>query len=138
MAMVAMRTEPMTHVISFQDRIKPLDLSARDRLDVVIRKTSGLPFGSTDCAQPMLYALKKKIPVDVFAIYTDSETWFGKIHPAQALQQYRREMGIDAKLIVVGMVANRFSIADPDDAGMLDVVGFDTAAPNVMADFARG
>jgi 60 kDa SS-A/Ro ribonucleoprotein len=44
--------------------------------------------------------------------------------------------GISAKLIVVGMVSNGFSIADPADAGMLDVVGFDTAAPAFMADFA--
>jgi 60 kDa SS-A/Ro ribonucleoprotein len=35
------------------------------------------------------------------------------------------------------MVSNGFSIADPDDGGMLDVVGFDTAAPAVMADFVR-
>ena len=41
-------------------------------------------------------------------------------------------------LIVVGMLANPFTIADPTDAGMMDVVGFDTAAPAVMADFARG
>lgn len=38
------------------------------------------------------------------------------------------------KLVVVGMVSNGFSIADPDDAGMLDVVGFDAAAPQVIAD----
>jgi len=38
---------------------------------------------------------------------------------------------------VVGMEANDFTIADPDDAGMLDVVGFDTAAPSVMSDFIR-
>jgi hypothetical protein len=30
-----------------------------------------------------------------------------------------------------------FSIADPDDAGMLDVVGFDTATPHVISDFIR-
>jgi 60 kDa SS-A/Ro ribonucleoprotein len=35
------------------------------------------------------------------------------------------------------MVSNGFTIADPSDAGMLDVVGFDTSAPVVMADFAR-
>ena len=34
-------------------------------------------------------------------------------------------------------IVQRFSIADPRDRGMLDVVGFDTAAPKVMADFAR-
>ena len=30
-----------------------------------------------------------------------------------------------------------FTIADPQDPGMLDVVGFDAAAPQVMADFSR-
>jgi len=36
------------------------------------------------------------------------------------------------------MVSNGFSIAAPDDAGMLDVVGFDTTTPRVIGDFATG
>jgi 60 kDa SS-A/Ro ribonucleoprotein len=36
------------------------------------------------------------------------------------------------------MVSNDFTIADPDDAGMLDVVGFDTATPQILADFVAG
>jgi 60 kDa SS-A/Ro ribonucleoprotein len=138
MAMVTARTEPNHTIVSFQDKIKPLNISARMRLDDVIQKTSGLPFGSTDCAQPMLYALEKNISVDTFVIYTDSETWFGSIHPAQALRDYREKTGIAAQLVVVGMVANQFTIADPKDAGMLDVVGFDSASPSLIADFARG
>ena len=59
-------------------------------------------------------------------------------HPAQALRDYRRASGIDARLVVVGMVSNGFSIADPSDPGMLDVVGFDTATPQLVSDFARG
>jgi 60 kDa SS-A/Ro ribonucleoprotein len=35
-------------------------------------------------------------------------------------------------------VSNDFTIADPNDGGMMDVVGFDTSAPTVMADFSRG
>jgi len=92
--------------------------------------------GGTDCALPMVWAAEQRVPVDVFAVYTNSETWHGDIHPAQALACYREQMGIPTKLIVVGMTANKFSIAAPDDAGMMDVVGFDTAAPQVMADFA--
>jgi 60 kDa SS-A/Ro ribonucleoprotein len=34
------------------------------------------------------------------------------------------------------MVSTGFTIADPDDAGMMDVVGFDVAVPQVMRDFA--
>jgi 60 kDa SS-A/Ro ribonucleoprotein len=60
------------------------------------------------------------------------------VHPHEALRQYREKTGIDAKLIVVGMTATRFSIADPADPGMLDVAGFDTAVPTLITDFARG
>jgi 60 kDa SS-A/Ro ribonucleoprotein len=70
-------------------------------------------------------------------ILTDSETWAGDVHPSRALRDYRRASGIDARLVVVGMVANEFSIADPSDPGMLDVVGFDTATPQLISDFAR-
>ena len=58
--------------------------------------------------------------------------------PAEALRDYRQASGIDARLVVVGMVSNGFSIADPADPGMLDVVGFDTATPQLISDFAAG
>ncbi|MCP5094978.1 MAG: TROVE domain-containing protein [Chloroflexi bacterium] len=137
MALVTAVTEPKLTTIGFSSKMVRLNISPRQRLDDVVRTVSGLPFGRTDCAQPMLWAIKNRVKADAFVIYTDSETWYGKIHPVQALQQYRRQMGIPAKLIVVGMVANQFTIADPQDAGMLDVVGFDTATPQVMADFIR-
>jgi 60 kDa SS-A/Ro ribonucleoprotein len=107
-------------------------------LDDVVKMTDALPYGGTDCALPMVEALKHRWEVDVFVIYTDSETWAGSIHPVQALREYRERMGIPAKLVVVGMTSNGFSIADPNDSGMLDVVGFDTATPEVIAGFAEG
>jgi 60 kDa SS-A/Ro ribonucleoprotein len=75
--------------------------------------------------------------VSGFVTYTDSETWAGNIHPAQALRQYRSEFVGDAKAVVVGMTSNGFTLADPNDRGMLDVVGFDTSVPAVIADFVR-
>jgi 60 kDa SS-A/Ro ribonucleoprotein len=118
--------------------LTPLAISPRQRLDDAVKTVSNLPFGGTDCALPMLYARAQEREVDTFVIYTDSETWAGKVHPAQALQDYRAWSGIDARLVVVGMVSNGFSIADPADPGMLDVVGFDTATPQLISDFARG
>ena len=120
------------------DAITPLKLSPKMRLTEVIDTIKGLDFGRTDCALPMLEATAKKIPVDAFVIYTDSETWSGNIHPFQALKQYRQTMGIPAKLIVVGMTSTEFTIADPSDAGMFDVVGFDTNTPQAISDFAAG
>jgi 60 kDa SS-A/Ro ribonucleoprotein len=118
--------------------IMPLPISASQRLDDVLETVDGLPFGGTDCSLPMIWAQKNKVHVDTFVIYTDSETWAGHVHPFQALREYRQKMGRAARLIVVGMTSTGFTIADPSDAGMLDVVGFDSAAPQLMADFSRG
>lgn len=137
MAMVTARTEEACHIVGFSHELVPVSIGPRQKLNGVISTLEKVPMGGTDCAQPMLYAMKQKLKVDTFVVYTDSETWFGSVHPFQALKQYREATGIPAKLIVVGMVANKFTIADPTDAGMLDVVGFDTSAPAVMADFAR-
>jgi 60 kDa SS-A/Ro ribonucleoprotein len=137
LAMVAVRTEAQVACVAFQTTLTPLDISPKQRLDAVVKKIDDLSFGGTDCSLPMLHAMKKKLTVDTFACYTDNETWAGNIHPAQALRKYREQSGLAAKLIVLGMTANQFSIADPKDAGMLDVCGFDTAVPQVMADFAR-
>lgn len=150
MALVTMATEEATHVVGFTaDRtsswgyggsavLRPLNISPQMRLGDVVNSIKDLPFGGTDCSLPILYASKNGIPVDAFVIYTDNETWAGNVHPAKALKDYRQQTGIDAKMIVVGMTSTGFSIADPKDPGMLDIVGFDSSAPAVMAQFLRG
>ena len=138
LALVTAATEERYEVLGFCRTLRPLAISPRQRLDDAVKAVSGLPFGGTDCAQPMLYAQARRLEIDTFVIYTDSETWAGAVHPAQALRDYRRKSGIDARLVVVGMVSNGFSIADPADPEMLDVVGFDTATPQLISDFARG
>lgn len=135
MAMVTARTEPNYTINGFCHTLKKLDIHNRMDINSVVNYIDKQHMGSTDCALPMIEALKNNIPIDKFVIYTDNETWFGKVHPYKALQKYRKKMGINSKLIVVGMTSTNFTIADPTDIGMLDVVGFDTAAPNVISTF---
>lgn len=159
MALVTARTEPNHHIVGFtspngrpggmvnprgiggmfggQSSLTSIEIGTRSRLDNVCKTLRALPMGGTDCSLPMLAAMQEKWPVDAFVIYTDSETWAGKVHPVEALRQYRNAMNIPAKLVVVGMCSNGFTIADPKDSGMLDVVGFDAAAPAVISDFIR-
>jgi len=85
----------------------------------------------------MLWARRNQLRVSAVVTYTDSETWAGNIHPAQALRQYRDELVGNAKAVVVGMTSNGFTLADPNDRGMLDVVGFDTSVAAVISDFVR-
>lgn len=144
MALVTLAVEPMTEIIGFtsgsqfgwrDSAVEPLAISTRQRLDDVTNYTRFLPFGGTDCALPMLWALGRKQAFDAFVIYTDNESWAGRVHPDQALNQYRQKMGIPAKLVACAMTADRYSVANPDDTGQLDVVGFDAATPNVISNF---
>jgi 60 kDa SS-A/Ro ribonucleoprotein len=137
MAMITAATEKQHHMVAYETSLTPLSISPRTRMDTVVQAMRRMQMGGTDCALPIVYAEKNKIPVDVFVSYTDSETWAGPVHPMMALKIYRQKMGIPAKMITVGMTANEFTIGDPNDAGCLDVVGLDPAAPSVMSDFAK-
>ena len=138
LAMVALRTEPEAYPMAFNQGLQPLHASASSRLDDVFRQVNGINGGGTDCSLPMQWASQNKVPVDTFQVLTDNETWAGSVHPYQALLRYRDIMGIPARLVVVGMTSSGFSIADPSDRGMMDVVGFDSAAPNIISAFSRG
>jgi 60 kDa SS-A/Ro ribonucleoprotein len=152
MALITAATEPECEIIAFsapaqgryggmhgggEPGITRISLSPRMRLADVIKRIEAIPMGGTDCALPMVWAARNKLNVSAFITFTDSETWAGDIHPAQALRQYRDEFVGDAKAVVVGMTSNGFTLADPNDRGMLDVVGFDTTVPAVIADFVR-
>lgn len=150
MVMSLMRSESQYHVMGFGspgfnsrfncpgEGIFDVGINAKMALSSVLSKISNINGGGTDCALPMVYALKHKIPVDVFSVWTDNETWAGNIHPDQALRKYRDEMGINAKLIVCASTATDFTIADPKDPGMLDVCGFDSGVPQVIREFSLG
>lgn len=133
MAMVPLRTEPNSHVMAFSNNFQDPGITSRDSLTQAVRKVSGLYFGATDCALPMNWAREQGIEVDTFVVYTDNDTWSGRNgHPCQALDEYRQKTGINSALIVNGMTATDFTIADPKDPKQVDVVGFDTNVPQVI------
>ena len=98
MAMVTMKTEDEYYIAGFTNGsyrslhsgsgygsgVTKLELTPDMTLDAACRYTAGLPFGGTDCALPMIDALAKKIPADVFIVITDNETWAGEKHAATA------------------------------------------------------
>ena len=51
----------------------------------IVNDVYNLGFGTTDCSLPMVHALRNRIPVDVFQVYTDNETYAGKIHPSKEI-----------------------------------------------------
>jgi 60 kDa SS-A/Ro ribonucleoprotein len=125
-------------IINYSEKASELSISPRMRLTEVIAHVNKCAALGTDCAAPIERAIERGYEVDTFIIYTDNETnKKGSRQPVVALRDYRQRTGIPAKLIVVGMISNGFTVADPDDAGMLDVVGFDTATPSVISNFSK-
>ena len=124
--------------VAFSTGLTKLDKSKFTTVNGALKHLSGRPFSGTDCAQPMLYAMEKGLDFDAFVVYTDNETWHGHVHPTEALRQYRIKSGINARLAVVGMTATSFSIADPSDIGMLDVVGLSADSPQILVQFING
>ncbi|QGH78303.1 Ro-like RNA binding protein [Streptomyces phage Tribute] len=148
MSMAIARTEPAHIIRGFTSNgygwsgrnsdLTDLGISAKTDLATAMRNVQRHNWGGTDCSLPMRWALDRGIEVDTFVVITDNDTWAGEIHPFQALKQYRKATGIDARLAVLGVQATEFTIADPSDAGMMDFCGFDSNAPRVLADFSAG
>ena len=137
LSMITAASESKCDIMGFSYDFRPLNISPHRRLDDNMREACDRNFGSTDCSLPMVWAMQEKREYDVFIIYTDSETnSFSSTHPSRALQMYRNKMNLPhAKLIVMGMTSNGFTIADPNDNGMLDVVGFDSSVPQIIREF---
>lgn len=136
MALAVAKRESNYWIGGFNTKMAELKITPKMRLDQVLTVMRRFDWGGTDCAQPMLHALNNKMDgVNKFLIFTDNETWAGQIQPVQALNQYRQRYVKDAKLIVCGTSTTSFTIADPKDPGMLDVIGFDSSVPQLIQSF---
>lgn len=137
MALIFVSTEQDVETVYFDTQLSTFPLSARQRLDDVVRRHPGHGRG-TDCSLPMQYAVHANRQVDAFVLLSDMQTWAGHRHPAQALNAYREKSGIPAKLASIAMNANPWSVGDPQDPGSFEATGFDTATPNLISDFVAG
>jgi 60 kDa SS-A/Ro ribonucleoprotein len=137
-AMFIARKEPYSMMRGFTTTFVDLGISEKDSFPTVMRKVQKSNFGGTDCAQPMVWAKSNQQQFDTFVVITDNETWAGRSHPDQALKTYRNWSGLDARLAVLGVASTPFTIADPNDPGQMDFVGFDSNGPRVLADFSAG
>jgi 60 kDa SS-A/Ro ribonucleoprotein len=139
MALVTAKVETNYEILGFCEKLVDLKITEKDSLSSALAKTSKRTFGGTDCAAPMEWARsRKEKDIHGFVVYTDNETWAGPIHPSQSLKAYRQEYSPEAKLAVFGMTATKFTIADPQDLGMMDFIGLDPSAPQILSAFISG
>lgn len=144
MAHLYIETETNVSALAFSNTLTDLIPPSRNQLrrgmtlDQALAATSGMMFSATDCVLPIQHAIKNNLLIDTFIILTDNETYAPNEHPQNALVRYRELTGIQAKLIVIGMTGNCFTIADPSDRNTLNLAGFDTSTPEIASMFMRG
>jgi 60 kDa SS-A/Ro ribonucleoprotein len=132
------RTEPYSEIRGFSTGMVNIGINENDSLADAMKKINRAGGGGTDLAAPMEWAKSQKAGFDTFVSITDNETWFGRIHPHQALKEYRQATGLNSRVAVLGVTSTGFTIADPSDKGMMDFVGFDSNGPRILADFSAG
>lgn len=137
MALVTTRMEPNSFVGSFSREFQPLPINKTTSLNEGLRIIDGCHASHTDLSKAIQYAIGNKIVADAFIVYTDNEVNQGE-NTKTALNRYRKLINPDVKVIMVGMELNEFTCADPNDPNMLDIVGFDATAPQIMSDFING
>ena len=139
LAMVTARTEKNHHMMKFHGQFVPIPVNPHGKLQDIINLIYDGNFGRTDCSLPMQYAIHHELDIDTFVVYTDSETWAGIGAPVEWLKKYRSKMNKpNAQLVVVAFTSTGFSIADPNDPGMLDVAGFDVNIAQILHSFICG
>lgn len=137
MAMVYDHVEENVDMMAFSNTFVPVSVSTSRRLDDNLASMRQINFGATDCSLPMTWATERRKEYDCIIIFTDYETNCNKIQPSVALKRYHETSGINTKLIVCGLSSNGFSLSDPDDKNMLDIVGFDSSTHDIINEFVN-
>lgn len=136
LAMAAARSEPDAIIAAFGERVRPLAIGPRDRLERVQEALRG-EVRAGDAALPVRDALERGVRVDALVIVTGGDGWGGNRDLAPALEEYRRHTGIPAKLVVVALHPAGATGTDPLDPRQLLVAGFHAGVPGVVREFLR-
>lgn len=110
---------------------------ARSSLNEIARVMRDTPWGTTDCSIPARWAAENNYKADAIVMITDNETWCGGVHPQVALRDLRQKVGKPVKQIVLATTSTGFTVADPNDKYSMDLVGFDSAVPQLISNFIR-
>jgi 60 kDa SS-A/Ro ribonucleoprotein len=138
MALIVARTEHDHLMLGVNTGPVELAVTPKMRLDAAIASVRRAIAGGTDLSVPARWLVQERLVVDAVVILTDMETWAGRQHPAEAMEQYRRQVGAPVRNVVAAMTAMGSSIGDPMDPLTLQCAGLDASVPEVIRGFVSG
>lgn len=136
LSLTFVKSEPNVDLIWFDTNAYKPSTGKRSSYEEVLNNTPN--GGGTDCSQVYKVAIASKQKYDAIITLTDSETWAGDTHAVQLMERYQKGVNPNCKHIVVGMVANNYSVLTDKDPNVLHVAGFDSAIPQLITNFISG
>lgn len=133
MSLIHLHTEKEVAFATFDTSLKALKLAGDATLERLLRRlpTSG---GGTNCGLPFNAA--RELGVDSVIVLTDGETWYGN-HVTQAMDAWRKQKP-QGRAAFAATTATVTSLSHANDPLSLNVAGFDSNAPSVIAGFLAG
>ncbi|MBC6419648.1 MAG: TROVE domain-containing protein [Prochloron sp. SP5CPC1] len=146
MALVTAKAEKNYAIRGFSTKFRDLGISKKDSFRSAIRngsatrcaKASNQNFGGTDASVAYDWMIKNKFKADIICFWTDSESWAGNSHPAQALAKYRQKVNENIRAVYVTLAPYGITLVDPKDPLSWDLGGFDPGIPRLIQMLAQG
>ncbi|XP_076359481.1 RNA-binding protein Ro60-like isoform X2 [Tachypleus tridentatus] len=139
MALSRAESGKVTALAFSKDGLKDIEINNKMTHNDFFRRLRETPMGPVNVAAPLQWAQDKKKPFDVILVCTANQIQSGDVHPADAFKEYRLNLKLpQARFIVCAFSSGEFSLAPPNEPGMLDVAGFSDKVLQVIQDFARG
>jgi 60 kDa SS-A/Ro ribonucleoprotein len=131
MTLSAMHRYTVVDTLAVDTQVHALPISKSQRLDDAYRLLERTGGGGTDLAVAFQHITGQKKVYDAVLFLTDNESWagyYGRSHTAEAWIDYRK-VAPKARCLFIQMVANGYTVADPNDNTVRSATGFD---PNIF------
>jgi len=134
MALATIKAEEQAAVIGFANLLHEISPPLHSEATYNDAINIDTPGGATDAALVFEYAIKRRLKVDVFIVWTDMQTWEGQRHPTSVLREYRNRINKDAKAIYVALVpyTDGVSLGNPKNPLDYDIAGFTSETPKLI------
>jgi 60 kDa SS-A/Ro ribonucleoprotein len=128
-------------VLPFENRVRDIELNARDSVTTNARKLASIGGGGTNCSAPLQWLERHRVHADLVILVSDNESWVDK-RAGGATETMRRWESLRranprAKLVCIDLQPNATTQA-AERADVMNVGGFSDEVFEVVARFARG
>jgi 60 kDa SS-A/Ro ribonucleoprotein len=136
-----LRANRQALVLPFEERVREIELNARDSVMTNAKKLAAIGGGGTNCSAPLQWLEKRRLDADLVVLVSDNQSWVDKRASGAATETMRRWESLrvrnpQAKLVCIDLQPYGTTQA-AERADVLNVGGFSDEVFGIVARFAR-